>query len=149
MINHWQCVCGQYNAASLAECPKCGGRQTAPGTLTAILSPADNGSAFKGPKRKREPNKLEARYRREVLMGVPDCDCRFEGLTFTLASGARYKPDWIVLRDGRVECHEVKGPWESRDAKLRFRESAARWPMFRWVWAKWNGKQCKIEEVLG
>lgn len=43
----------------------------------------------------------------------------FEAVTFRLADGCRYTPDFLVqLADGALECHEVKG------ARAIFRDDA-------------------------
>lgn len=56
----------------------------------------------------------------------------FEGLTFRLADGATYRPDFVVMiADGTIEVHEVKGHWEG-DAKLKVRVAADRFP-FRFL----------------
>jgi hypothetical protein len=87
---------------------------------------------------RREPSKTELRYRSECLAGV---DARWEGLTVRLANGHRYTPDWIVTRDGQVECHEVKGSYRLgsyQRARLAFDQARVEWPCFRWVWAEAN-----------
>ena len=84
----------------------------------------------------RYRSKLEAAYAAELAAqqqaGVVR-GWRYEALTVRLLSGIRYTPDFVVWRpDGSLELHEVKGWWRE-DAKLKFREAAAQWPMFRWV----------------
>ena len=44
----------------------------------------------------------------------------YEGVTFKLADGLRYTPDFVVLADERPEFHEVKGFWRD-DAKAKFK----------------------------
>jgi len=57
---------------------------------------------------------------------------KFEGITFRLADGASYRPDFLVmLHDGTIEVHEVKGHWEG-DAKLKIRVAADIFP-FRFL----------------
>lgn len=44
---------------------------------------------------------------------------KFEGMTFKLADGCRYTPDFVIMRqDGSLEAHEVKG------CKAVFRDDA-------------------------
>ena len=67
----------------------------------------------------------------------------YESLTFRLAKGTSYKPDFYVLfSDGHVEIHEVKqvhrGRSSSRsgwtkDAIVKFKVAADLFPEFRWV----------------
>jgi hypothetical protein len=85
---------------------------------------------------RRAPTATEARYRRERLAGAR---AHYEGLTFRLANGHAYKPDWVVVQDGgQIECHEVKGSYKLPShgrARLAFDQAAVEWPCFRWVWA--------------
>ena len=56
----------------------------------------------------------------------------FEAITFKLGKDCRYTPDFIVmLPDGLLEAHEVKGRWED-DALVKVRVAAAMFP-FRFV----------------
>jgi hypothetical protein len=84
----------------------------------------------------RTPNKTEAEYARYHLRGM---DARFEGITFRMANGHAYTPDWIVVKDGRpVECHECKGGYalhSQQRARLAFDQARVEWPGLRWVWA--------------
>lgn len=53
----------------------------------------------------------------------------FEGITLKLAEGCRYTPDFLVmLSDGRLEAHEVKGHWQD-DAKVKIKVAAAKFPL--------------------
>lgn len=86
------------------------------------------------------PNKTEARYRDECLRGL---DARYEALTFRMANGHRYTPDWVVFLDGApVACHEVKGSYRLHShgrARLAFDQAASEFPGLTWEWAEWNG----------
>lgn len=98
-------------------------------------------------KRKREPNKTEAAYNRIQLNGSG----RYEGITLHLPGGSRYTPDWVTTGDdGKVVLHEVKGSYRLGSqgrAVTAFKEAAAAWPEFSFVWASkgkdgtWNIKQ--------
>ncbi len=56
----------------------------------------------------------------------------FEAITFKLAPDCRYTPDFLVmLKDGILEVHEVKGFWDG-DAKVNLRIAAALFP-FRFI----------------
>ena len=93
------------------------------------------------PRGRKGPNKTEARYRDERLRGL---DARYEALTFRMANGHRYTPDWVVFgADGGIECHEVKGAYKLGShgrARLAFDQARAEFPWFGWVWAAWNGR---------
>ena len=85
------------------------------------------------------PNKTEASYRRAHIDTRDDVRAVwYEGLTFRMANGHRYTPDWIVARrDGRIECHEVKGKYRfgsHQRARLAFDQARVEFPEFVWVW---------------
>ena len=101
---------------------------------------APSASADSPPMRGRRPNKTEATYRCEVLerrVGV--AAIHYEGLTFRMANGHRYTPDWVVVMDtGGIECHEVKGRHalhSQQRARLAFDQARVEFPWVKWVWA--------------
>lgn len=52
----------------------------------------------------------------------------FEQVTFKLADDLRYTPDFMVmLSDGTLECHEVKGFWQE-DARIKIKMAAQLFP---------------------
>jgi len=52
----------------------------------------------------------------------------FEGITFKLADGCRYTPDFAVLAaDGELQMHEVKGYFMD-DAKVKVKVAAEKFP---------------------
>lgn len=83
----------------------------------------------------RGPNATELAYLREGLVGV---DARYEALTFRLANGHRYTPDWVVFFAGApVACHEVKGAYRLHShgrARLAFDQARVEFPGLAWVW---------------
>lgn len=57
---------------------------------------------------------------------------RFEGLKLRLADKTFYTPDFaVMLADGAIECHEVKGHWED-DARVKIKVAADAYP-FRFI----------------
>lgn len=53
---------------------------------------------------------------------------KFEGMTFKLADDTRYTPDFaVMLADGQIEIHEVKGFWTD-DARVKIKVAAALFP---------------------
>ncbi len=73
----------------------------------------------------------------------------FEGLKLRLDDNTFYTPDFaVMLTDGTMECHEVKGFW-SDDARVKIKVAANRFP-FRFiavkVVAKKHGGGWSIEE---
>lgn len=80
-------------------------------------------------------NKTEAAYgaHLEMLKRAGEIAWyRFEGLKFRLADNTFYTPDFaVMLGDGRMECHEVKGFWQD-DARVKIKVAADLYP-FRFI----------------
>jgi hypothetical protein len=94
------------------------------------ITPAPRGSTRKG------PTKTELAYALEQLHGL---DARYEAITFHMANGHRYSPDWSYWRDGKLHCVEVKGSYRLgsyQRARLAFDQAAIEWPDIVWVWAE-------------
>jgi hypothetical protein len=90
----------------------------------------------------KEPNKTEARFNREVLGGAG----MYEAMTFRLAGGSRYTPDFITFDGQKITAWEVKGSYRFHSqgrAWTAFRECRARFPFikFRWMTLKKHGWQ--------
>ena len=84
--------------------------------------------------------KTEEKYNRECLAGRG----RFEAVTLHLPGGGRYTPDFMTVDDGVVTFHEVKGSYRLGSqgrAYTAFHDAAAYYPMWRFVWAHWTGKE--------
>lgn len=79
-------------------------------------------------------SKLEAKFAEELeqrrLAGHWDW-VRYEPITFRLAHGVRYTPDFVCLKDIGITIYEVKG-WgkNRRDGITRLKWLANDWPMF-------------------
>jgi hypothetical protein len=57
---------------------------------------------------------------------------KFEGIKLRLADATFYTPDFaVMLSDGTLEMHEIKGYWED-DARVKIKVAAAIYP-FRFV----------------
>ena len=89
-------------------------------------------------------SKTEQKYNREILGGLG----RFEPVSLHLPGGGRYTPDFMTVEDGVVTFHEVKGSYRLGSqgrAYTAFHEAAAYYPMWRFVWAHWTGREwdCK------
>lgn len=83
--------------------------------------------------------KTEEKYNRECLSGRG----RFEAVTLHLPGGGRYTPDFMTVDDGVVTFHEVKGSYRLGSqgrAYTAFHDAAAYYPMWRFVWAHWTGR---------
>lgn len=65
---------------------------------------------------------------------------RFEGIKFRLADNTFYTPDFIVmLSDGCIEAHEVKGFWTD-DARVKIKVAADAYP-FQFLAVKVKAKK--------
>lgn len=94
----------------------------------------------------KTPNKTEADYRRQVLDTNPAIRAVvYEGLTFRMANGHRYTPDWVCVdSSGRLICIEVKGAYRLgsyQRARLAFDQAAVEWPSITWLWAERRGAE--------
>ena len=65
---------------------------------------------------------------------------KFEGIKFRLADNTFYTPDYaVMLADGTMEIHEVKGYWED-DARVKIKVAAETYP-FRFIAGKAKAKK--------
>ncbi len=113
--------------------------------LSPVGAGDDKGRQEKAVTGRTGPNKTEALYRDVFLVGM---DARFEALTLRMANGHRYTPDWVVVRGGRVECHEVKGSYRLHShqrARLAFDQARIEFPQFVFVWAVYAKREWKRE----
>jgi len=95
-------------------------------------------------------NKLESRYYKEVLEpGLDSGQCIavwYERLKFILADLTTYLPDFLVIEfDGTMALHECKGWWTS-PGRIKIKQAAAQFPVYRWIGVQWKGKQWVYEE---
>lgn len=85
--------------------------------------------------RRRAPgtmNKTEERYA-ALLAARQDIErWRYEGLKLRLAPNTHYTPDfYVLLRDGTVELHEVKGGFIHDDGStIKLKVAASAYPEF-------------------
>jgi hypothetical protein len=94
---------------------------------------------------KGEPdmNRTEASYAailfaRKAIGEVKDY--WYESVTVKLADGVRYTPDFaVLLADGTLELHEVKGGFIRDDARIKLRVAARHTP-FTYVLAQYKNK---------
>ena len=101
-----------------------------------VPTPTPVPAVDRGKRGQREPNKTESDYRATFLWGL---DARYEAVTFRMANGHRYTPDWVVFTDGRPsQCHECKGGHalgSQQRARLAFDQVRVEFPGLVWVWA--------------
>lgn len=79
-------------------------------------------------------SKTEAEYERRFLQGT---GARFEGITFRMANGHRYTPDFVYWANGRMVCVEVKGSYRLgsyQRARLAFDQARVEYPDVVFVW---------------
>ena len=79
-----------------------------------------------------EMNKTEAEYNAhlEALKTAGEIVWfKFEGMKFRLADNTFFTPDFaVMLADGQLQAHEVKGHWED-DARVKVKVAAALYPI--------------------
>jgi len=89
------------------------------------------GRARTQPKRDGAMNKLETRYAAELearRLAGEIASWSFEPEKLRLADRTFYEPDFrVVLADGLIEFHEVKGFWED-DARVKVKVAAEQHP---------------------
>ncbi|MBA59656.1 MAG: hypothetical protein CMQ40_10875 [Gammaproteobacteria bacterium] len=96
-------------------------------------------------------NKTEARY--SLLLEEEKRAGRiqwfaFEAVKLRLADRTFYTPDFLVmLEDGTLEFHEVKGFWEE-DARVKIKVAAETFPLFRFVAVQFKKKEW-VKETFG
>jgi hypothetical protein len=80
-------------------------------------------------------NRTEAKYAAELELQRQAGEVawfKFEGVKLRLADATFYTPDFaVMLSDGTLEMHEVKGFWQD-DARVKVKVAAAMYP-FRFV----------------
>lgn len=75
-------------------------------------------------------NKTEARY--DAILSRRDDVAwhKYEGWTFKVGPDCRYTPDFaVMLSDGTLEVHEVKGTFRRDDAMVKIRAAAGMFPV--------------------
>ena len=85
------------------------------------------------PHQSRGMNKWESMYDEELVQRKFAGEIQwfgYESIKLRLAKATTYTPDFVVvLPDGRVEFHEVKGFWRD-DARVKIKVAAE---MFKWA----------------
>lgn len=76
---------------------------------------------------------------------------RYEPVRFRLGKGVTYTPDFqVILPDGSVEYHEVKGAFIREDARVKFRVIATVYPELTFELVQWrNGYWMVVEHHAG
>jgi hypothetical protein len=115
------------------------------------------------PYKRGEMNRTEAAYalllQAQLRAGVID-SYHYEAMALEIGAGTTWRPDFVVvLPDGEVQLHEVKGRrkasdgrstwWAEDAAKVKIRAARARWPFRVFVvWPSAGGKmQFDSEEI--
>ncbi|HEX7881940.1 MAG TPA: DUF1064 domain-containing protein [Afipia sp.] len=101
----------------------------APPFAVPVGSPAGGRLAL-GRLKTGEMNKTEARYDQHLvsITGTVIAWHKFEAVKLRLADNTFYTPDFaVMLLDGTMEMHEVKGFWED-DARVKIKVAAALYP---------------------
>jgi len=94
--------------------------------------------------------KTELRYLRLLkVQREPLCRILIQAIRLNLGlTNLNYTPDFCVVRPDRtLEMHEVKGAHVYEDARVKFKQAVATYPMFYWVWAQWEQGQWRYQIV--
>lgn len=90
----------------------------------AASAPTEN-----GPRYKSKGEALYAGYLHVRQRGGDILDWRYESVTLRLGERVRYTSDFYVRpRTGRIQLHEVKGPWAWEDSRVKLQAAAAAYP---------------------
>jgi hypothetical protein len=81
-------------------------------------------------------NKLEMQFERYITALYPNYDIHAQAITFRLANGLRYTPDFVSFYPSIA--WEVKGKWVDGDSFPKLKMAAALYPEVVWnlVWLK-------------
>lgn len=72
----------------------------------------------------------------------------WEPLRLKLAPDCTYEPDFMVLmKDGAVEFHEVKGGFITDDGLVKLKVAAERFNWFRFVLYQYDRRGVKVKEM--
>jgi hypothetical protein len=75
-------------------------------------------------------------------------DYRWQPLRLKLAPDCTYEPDFMLLMaDGSIEFHEVKGGFITDDGMVKARVAAQTFPWFRFVMYQYDRRGCKVREL--
>lgn len=94
-------------------------------------------------------NRLETRYAEHLELRRVTGEIRsyrYEPWKLRLAAKTYYNFDFsVVMPDGSIELHEVKGHWED-DARVKIKCAADKFDEFKFVAVKWKKNQGWIFE---
>jgi hypothetical protein len=81
---------------------------------------------------KPRSNKLEAEFGMILRARYPESPLWEQAITFRLANGVRYSPDWVRYSGVDMCCYEVKGRhiWDDSICKLKM--AASVYPQIAW-----------------
>ena len=130
--------------AALTRDRATGARKADVGTKVATRTekPA-SGPKFKSKTEVAYAQMLEARKRAGEI-----ADWRYEAITFRLADGVRYTPDFLLTdHDGGMAIVEVKGGYIRDDARIKLRVAVAQFPGFAWYLAQYKASAWIVERM--
>lgn len=77
-------------------------------------------------------NKLETAFGDQLHSWYSGVILHEQAITFTIANGVRYTPDWVVFLPQSVQCFEVKGPHVWEDSIVKLKIAARAFPSIQW-----------------
>lgn len=98
-------------------------------------------------RREKKMNRLEADYAAHLEGRADVVWYRFEPVKLRLADNTYYEPDFFVmLSDGELQVHEVKGHWED-DARVKIKVAAQAFPFAFVAITRPKGKDWVFEQI--
>jgi hypothetical protein len=91
-------------------------------------------------------NKMEREYSLLLAGDKGIVEYSFEVLTLKLADNTRYTPDFLVIREDRIEAHEVKG-FMRDDAWVKLKVAAEKFWWLDFYLARKVNKQWEVVKV--
>ena len=98
---------------------------------------------------KPKSNKLESDYGNLLKAMFPSNEVLEQAVTFRLANGVRYTPDWVMLAevDG-LYCYEIKGRKSWDDSIVKLKVAASTYPKVHWYLCDKPDGSWREQEVL-
>lgn len=129
-------------------------RAEAPAAAPAKSSSAGAGTKAIAREQQDGPrmNKTERRYRDEILEPALRAALirkyRFEALNLRMGENTFHRPDfYVVLANGAIQIHEVKGGFIRPDALTKWKIAAQEWSEYTWQMWQWKDRKwTKIRE---
>lgn len=61
-----------------------------------------------------------------------------QAITLRLGPDLKYTPDFLVVENEVIECHETKGAYIREDGRAKFLAATSLFPFIKWTLAVWK-----------